>query len=128
MLNLMIWLKNLKEVLRSYGVPKTSPTKVIEAVLRRGVNWYDFEKLDLQKQVTYYNDIQLVLQNQAYMNEVNHFLADLIEEVAKSDSEHNRDKMLRYSINGIQVLHERLGDIQDPRAKEPTKDTIHDVV
>jgi hypothetical protein len=102
----------------------SSPKRIVEAILRRKINWFDYEKLDSVEQGVYYQKIYNVLNNDAFQNEVNRLLADWIEEVAISDNEPNRDKMLRYSINGLKCLMERLESIRDPKKDEPTKDDL----
>jgi hypothetical protein len=94
---------------------QASPRYVIEAALKRGINWYDWAKLEKESEkINYYRDIQEVLNNEAFANEINHYLSDLVEEIAASDADTTRDKMLRYSINGVKCLMERLADIPDP--------------
>lgn len=106
----------------------TSPKKVIEAVMKRGIGWYDFEKLDTSEKQSYYNQIQSVLRSEAFQNEVNHLMADWVQEIAESDNEPNKDKILRYSINGLKILMERLESIPDPAKEEPPKDDLFNVI
>jgi hypothetical protein len=102
---------------------RKSPKAVIEAILGRGIKWYDWNELAKESdKVDYYDEIQYALNNDALWNEVNHFLNDLISEVAKSDNEPHRDKLLRYSINGLDCLRERLEEIPNPQANKPDDD------
>lgn len=106
----------------------TSPSAVIEATLDRGIDWYDYDGLDKGQKISYYRKIQSILINDAFENEVKHFLGDLIQEIAMSDVDKNKDKILRYSVNGVKTLLERLESLEDPTEHEPTKDNIHDVI
>jgi hypothetical protein len=107
---------------------QTNPEKIIANIIGRGIDWYDYEKLDSQEQLSYYLDIQRVLTNTAFENEVKHFLGDLIQEIAVSAAEVNKDKMLRFSINGVKTLLERLEAISDPREEVPTSEDINSYV
>jgi len=107
---------------------RTSPDKIIELLMNKGLDWYDYDKLDFEDRLKYYNDAQRVLTNSVFENEVKHFLGDLIQEIAVSDADYNKDKVLRYSINGVKTLIERLESIPDPRSEDPTKDEIHNYV
>jgi poly-D-alanine transfer protein DltD len=100
------------------------PKFIVEAIFENGLNWYDYEKLDKLEQLNYYQDIQKILINKSFQNEIQHFMADLVQEIAMSEADHNRDKMLRYSLNGVKTLMERLESIQDPREKEKSKEDI----
>lgn len=104
------------------------PRRVIEKVLERGVDWFDHDKLPPNEKINYYRDIQRVLTNTAFENEVKHYLGDLIQEIAMSANENNRDKMLRYSINGVKALIERMEEIQDPATENPNTDDIHSTI
>lgn len=111
-----------------YLFKSSDPEKVIEAILKRGIRWYDWEKLDLPKRINYFNQIKSVMHSEAFLNEIQHFKGDLIEEVAKSEADHNKDKMLRYTINALETLMERLGEMQEPTDTRPTQDNINDVI
>lgn len=104
------------------------PRKVLEAIMERDLNFYDYEKLEGQDKLNYYLDIQRVLTNKAFENEVKSHMADMIQEVAVSQDEEHRDKKLRFSINGLKCFLERLNDIQDPRKDEPTTDDIYNPI
>lgn len=107
----------------------SDPAEVIKKILGRGIEWYDFNLLEKeQDKLNYYLDIQNVLCNGAIKNEIQHFVADMVQEIAISKENDNRDKRLRYSINGIQALWERLKDIQDPRESEPSKENLNDLI
>ncbi|MFA6071899.1 MAG: hypothetical protein WC810_25265, partial [Janthinobacterium sp.] len=116
---MLIWEK-IKKVLKKEDVVKklqlrvweleknaVSPTKVLENVFKRGVVFYDYDNIeDKTDKINYYKSIQLILNNDAFWNEYNHCLADMIQEVATSEDDRHRDKMLRFSINGLEVFKE----------------------
>lgn len=124
--NFLIEVLTSRSKIKKLEKQLSDPRKVIEKVLGRGVDWYDWEKLDYQAKLNYYSDIQRVLTNEAFGNEVKHYLGDLIQEIAMSDNQPNRDKIMRYSINGLKAFIERLEEMQDPKIDEPTTDEVHE--
>ena len=109
--NFIVEILTCRKKIKELEENSKSPSKIIEAVLGRGINWYDYEKLDLQKQINYYNDAQRILCNETFANETKYFLGDLIQEIAVSEAVINKDKMLRFSINGLKTFIERLEHI-----------------
>lgn len=120
----------IKQIIRKlkYYFKSSDPEKVIEVILKRGIRWYDWEKLDFPKRQSYYLLIQSALKNEALRNEIEHFKADLIEEVAKTEADYNKDKQLRFTINALETLIERLESMQEPTNSVPTTDDIYEVV
>lgn len=109
---------------------RASPSRVLEAVLQKGISWYNYEELDDVQKKGYYRSVQYVLQNEALQNEVKHLIADLIQEITCKDvDETNNDvRFLRYSVNGIKVLMERLEGFTDPEPPKVSVENIHDVI
>ena len=101
---------------------------VIENVLERGINWYNYKELDRVKQIEYYEDAQRILQTEVFQNEFMHYVADLVQFIAKNSPDHDTTIALRYSINGVEALKERLEAIVDPRKTQASTDNIHDAV
>lgn len=100
---------------------KVSPQAVIEAMLGRGIRWYAYEDLELAGQVTYFSNAQIVLSNETLRNEVNRYMSDLVEEIATKATDYAAVERLRYSVNGVQCLLERLDGIIDPRKPDLSK-------
>lgn len=106
----------------------TSPSQVLSAVLKRDLTWIDYEKLTFEEQKLYYIKIQQVLNNDAFQNEIRYLLADWVSELAQTDPDPDIDKPLRWSINGLELLLERLRSIENPVINEPSKENIYDDV
>lgn len=122
-------VKELEEKIIQLEKNLCDPRKVLEKIMKRGISFYDYDNVDnLADKIIYYNNIQKVLNNESFMNEYSHFLADMIQEVATSQEVVHRDKQLRYSINGVQTFIERLQDLTNPVEKESTKDDLHAVI
>ncbi len=107
----------------------SDPRYVLEKIFKRGIVFYDYDKIeDKAEKIRYYNSVKQILENDAFWNEYNHLVADMIQEVATSEEDRHRDKALRFSINGLEVFKERLESLTDPVDKEPTKDNLNDVI
>lgn len=99
----------------------------IEALIGRGIEWYDPSKLDYDAQVSYWNTAKSLVGNDVLQNEANHLIADLTKEGMTASKDYQHLYGLRMSINGIQTLLERLGEIPDPRKKESAED-LHSAI
>ena len=94
---------------------EASGTSCIEALLRRKIGWYDFDKLDDQSKMIYKNNAIAALHNDTVMNEMQHLIADWVEEIAKRAKSYDEVNDLRMCINALEMFRERLEGIPDPR-------------
>lgn len=94
---------------------KSTPEIVIGKLLDKNIRWFDYTKLEKDKQIEYYEEAQAILRSPAFKNEKNAYIKDLANYIATSSKDHNHTENLRYSINGVQTLWERFGKIRDPR-------------
>jgi hypothetical protein len=93
----------------------------IEAVLKRGIDYYDSSKLEYAEQVTYKERANEVLKNETFQNEIRHLEADWVEFCAKGAKTFEEVRDMRMAINALQLIVERLEAIPDPR--KPKGDT-----
>jgi hypothetical protein len=119
-------LKNEIELLK-FKSNEVKAEKVIEEIIDRGIKWFDYESMNLSEKYQYYLEIKDVLNNKALKNEIDHYLSDLINEIAMSAKSYDEVMALRMSINGIKVLFERLEDIYDPTVKR-SKDDLNSAI
>lgn len=87
----------------------------VEAVLDRGVDYFDSEKLPYAEQVTYVNKAKEVLQNETLQNEIRHMEADWVTFAAKEAHDFATVRDMRVAINALELLLSRLASIPDPR-------------
>lgn len=87
----------------------------IEAVLARGIEYYDSEKLNYADQVTYVQKARDVLANETLQNEIRHLEADWVTYCAKDAHCYEEVRDMRMSINALELLLDRLANIPDPR-------------
>ncbi len=87
----------------------------IEAVLKRGIDYYDSTKLPYADQVTYMQRGQDVLKNETLQNEIRHLEADWIMYCAKDAPDFAAVRDMRMCMHGLDLLLDRLSKIPDPR-------------
>lgn len=108
---------------------KSTPEVVVENVMRRGIDWYDYEEItDINQRRGYYNDAQLVLNNDTFKNEIKHLLADQVEFIARESSSHEETMNIRMTINAIDLIKERLESIGDPDKDNPSTDNLYSAI
>jgi len=123
-------LKNEREnlIARLFDAENTPTAEmVVKKVLGRGIGWYDYNEInDQSRKKTYFNDIQQVLKNESFTNELNYLLADMVQHVAKASKSHDETLQVRMIINAIEMIKERLEGISSPDSHVPTTNDIHD--
>lgn len=87
----------------------------IEAVLGRGIDYYDPSKLEYAEQVAYKDKAKEVLKNETFLNEIRHLEANWVEFCAKGAKTFEEVNSMRMCINALELLQERLNTIPDPR-------------
>ena len=101
---------------------------VLRKVMGRGIAWYDFHDLNINQKKSYYNDIQAVIKNESFINELNHLIADQVEYIARESKSHEDTMLVRMTINAVDMIKERLESIPDPKTPEPTAEEIHEAI
>lgn len=104
---------------------KSTAELVLENLLNgREVKWFDYRKLTKDGQRAYYNEAQSIIRGQVFNNELNAYMLDVVEEIAKRSRDYNHVQLLRTAISMGQVLRERIKKIQNPdiEPKEEPKD------
>lgn len=105
-----------------------SARSVIEQVIGRDIAYYDSSKLTYAEQKNYYAEAQRILRSPVFVNEVKHFVADLVTEIAKKAPNWQTVEFLRATINGQEALVERLGEIPNPEKRVPSDSDLYDGV
>lgn len=88
--------------------------EVIKEIMGRGIEWFDYQKLSSDKKRLYYQESQRLLRSDVLVNEVNAYITDLVKEIAYNSEDFKKVENLRYSINGVKALLERLESINNP--------------
>jgi hypothetical protein len=116
-------------VLRIDELEKKSTAEVVlEKVMKRGIEWFDYEELSDNDKKLYYNEIQQVIKNKSFINELNHLIADQVEYIARESKNHEDTMNVRMTINAVDLIKERLEGIYDPSIKKPSEDEVFEAV
>lgn len=94
------------------------PRHVINKTLKRDLSWYDYEELPREQREVYVNTAKSVLQNPSFNNEINHAIADLTAHIAKEAKNFEEVMYARHTINGIQLILDRINDMSVEPKKE----------
>lgn len=110
---------SLKEKLSEAKEKYSDPKYVVEKVLGRGLNWYDINQIESEEhRRNYAKQAESILKNEAFKNEINSIIADLINFCAKESPNHDKTLGARMSINAFELLRERLENITVLEGKE----------
>ena len=117
-----------RKVCASCSDPKKLSMRAIGAILGRGIKWSDYKLRTEAGQLSYYNDAQALLRNEVLINEINHYTSDMILNITAIIDDKEKQEMLRYAIDGVQALMERLEEIESPMAKKKEDFDPHEVI
>ena len=95
---------------------------VVARVLGRDVAYFDYNALPVGERKKYVADAQRIVRSPVFQNELSHFLADLVNAVAKQTKSWEEVQFLRATINGLETLRERLEAIEEIEKRAPTDD------
>ena len=82
-------LKIENDSLASIIKDKDTAIELIERMIERGLEWYDYTKLDLAGKTAYWNDAQALLKNPVWQNETNAYITTIIKHIAYETRDHN---------------------------------------
>lgn len=107
---------------------KATSELVLEKIMKRGIEWFDYDKLDENAKKRYYADIQAVIKNGSFINELNHLIADQVEYIAREAKNWDEVMNIRMTINAVDMIKERLESVPDPRQPIPSMDNIDEAI
>ena len=105
---------------------KFSCEEVMRDVLDRGLDWYDYKELPYAEQISYWNEAQSIVKNNVFLNEYNHFLAEVIKQIAK-DMPVEQIKYARFGVVAMEAFKKHLEEINNPDTQE-TYNEIHESI
>lgn len=86
-------------------------SKAIELIIDRGIEWYDFEQMDEPSIKMYRAQAEVVIRNETFQNELNHYIADLVKFCTYETQDFNQLMNVRASIVALESFRERLQNI-----------------
>lgn len=93
--------------------------KVIESIISRGIEWFDYTKLDQGARRNYYNDAQYILNSEVFNNELNHYLTDLLKFLGMESENFDQVLHTRTGMTVLESFKERLASIESPDKETP---------
>lgn len=96
------------------GYRKSNASHFITALLGRGVEWYDYTKLDKVSWANYSADAQKIVTSETYTNEMKHYITDLIRFCAVDSKDFDAVMNVRASIVALETFTQRLVGIENP--------------
>ena len=103
------------------------PRYVAEAIMGRGINWYNYEELPYDQRMLYYNNAQSVLRNETFQNEIKTIFSDWVNHLATQSKDWNEVRDIRAMMNGVDMLRKRFAEIKNPE-KQVSKENIHEAI
>lgn len=95
---------------------------VIETILKRGIDWYDYRKLDKGAWQNYFADAEMIVRNYTFNNELNHFITDMIKNAALETNNFEQVLNIRTGIITLETFKQRLESIENPNKPVETKE------
>lgn len=121
--------KDYADLITEYRTLKASstPENVIKEILKKGIEWYDYKDLSESDRISYANKAKDLLRNDVFNNELNAFVSDLVNEIAYTACSEDIVNKLRYSINGVETLKERIERIAMPPKENDAEDPFEGI-
>ena len=104
------------------------PTNYIKRILNKDIAWYDYEKLGQQEQMEYYAEAQRIIVSNVFVNELHHYMKDLMEEGFTNSKNFDQLMHLRASFVTLETFKKRLEEVKDPKKAIPTTENIHEPI
>jgi hypothetical protein len=111
-------LSECRNSIREYRKLMESGIGCVEAVMGRGIEWFDHEKLDYDRRLVYFHEARQILGNGTLQNELNHMRADFARFCLAEAQDFAAVRDMRMGINALEVLMGRLESVPDPRKAE----------
>lgn len=101
---------------------RTTGIACVEAVMNRGIEWVNVEKMDYQAHVDYFNNAQELLRDTTLINECNKLRADWARFAISEAPDFGAVRDMRMCVNALELLFERLASIPDPHRDESVEE------
>lgn len=101
---------------------KTDTNKVIKEIIGRGVEFFDYTKLDKGAWRSYYNDAKSIAANEVFNNEIRHYITDLLKFIGYESQNFEQVLHTRTAIVTLETLRDRLESIENPDTNKVRED------
>lgn len=110
--------EQLKEKLNN---EESYSTLAVKELLNSEITWYNYNELPESSRKAYFENSKALLSNEVFVNEYNHYLADIIKHTASEAKNWEQYCAMREGICFLETLKERFMEIARPDSpKKPT--------
>ena len=89
------------------------PIEVVRKLTGDDFKWFNYEELSVQDRNAYHSEAQTILRSNVFKNEISKLNTEFLEWAGKQSRDFQGVRDMRHQISGINLLVERLGDIQN---------------
>lgn len=118
-----LWLKAELEIAnKKIG----DPVEVVNKCFKKGIQWYDWNELPIERRRHFFAEAQLFL-NSDVVNNIKNYLIATGAQTAFLEQNNDNQKIrdFQMTINGMELLMQEMGRIQNPDKVEEEKDNIY---
>lgn len=118
-----LWLKAELEIAnKKIG----DPIEVVNKCFKKGIQWYDWNELPIERRRHFFAEAQLFL-NSDVVNNIKNYLIATGAQTAFLEQNNDNQKIrdFQMTINGMELLMQEMGRIQNPDKLEEEKDNIY---
>lgn len=118
-----LWLKAELEIAnKKIG----DPVEVVNKCFKKGIQWYDWNELPIERRRHFFAEAQLFL-NSDVVNNIKNYLIATGAQTAFLEQNNDNQKIrdFQMTINGMELLMQEMGKIQNPDKVEEEKDNIY---
>ncbi len=107
---------------------KIKAETVIEQILQRGINWFDYKNhKDESFHRTYFNEANYIAKSEVFNNELTHYITDLMKFITYEAKDFEQVLNTRTAIITLETFKKRLESIENPN-KIITVEDIHGAI
>lgn len=96
----------------------TDPKKVIEEVIGRGIEWFDYQAKDKAFWNAYFSEANQIVNSEVFNNEIHKFVEDLMKFMAYEAKDFDQILHTRTAIVTLETFKQRLKSVENPNKLE----------
>ena len=98
----------------------SSPETIVRKIMNRGIKWFDYNTIkDKEELRVYIDEAQRIADSPVFSNELKRAVYDIIQFIAIESDSHEKTREMRMTINGLELLRERLREIREVTTELP---------
>lgn len=122
-------INTLHDKIQALSVKIGDPAEVVKKMLGRPLKWKDISKMTDAEKREYGLAAKQALENETLISEINRLTVDLINDIAKETLNFRQVLNRRFTLNGIQLIKERLENVPQLKDDEPdTEEELNEAI